>query len=79
MASFIAEIPVKLLSTTIFDLVLYFMTGLSRTRKSFPAVADYSSTILYILLGAAIPYQTDCSLLLPSCYLCLRFSVQLQH
>jgi len=32
LATFLADIPVKLLSTTIFDLVLYFMTGLSRTR-----------------------------------------------
>ena len=35
LASFLAELPVKLLTTTVFDLVLYFMTGLGRTRTSF--------------------------------------------
>jgi len=34
LATLIADIPVKLLSTTIFDIILYFMTGLSRTGGS---------------------------------------------
>lgn len=33
LATYLADIPVKLVSATIFDLVLYFMTGLSRTRE----------------------------------------------
>jgi len=49
-ASFLADIPVKLLSTTIFDIVLYFMTGLSRTGASiYNRGLTSSGAILHIL------------------------------
>jgi len=50
LATYLADIPVKLLSTTIFDLVLYFMTGLSRTGDplSLSSLTD-SWAILYVL------------------------------
>jgi len=40
---------VKLLSATIFDLVLYFMTGLSRTRISISDLSNISRSILHLL------------------------------